>query len=306
MKLVILAVIGLLGAVANADFVLWDDEQLTVDSSHSSGRLYDQSKAWIVAGASVTNLYAYQTSAVDISAGAVSTLDTYDTSTATVSGGSVYNLHGRGNVNISGGSVKYLDANSAASISGGTVSNIYAYDSGSISVSDGNVNSLRAADASTMNISGGNLNRMDAYHNSTVAFVAQDFRLGGGLSLDGNRVLGSGTLSGEWYDGTRWTVDIYRNDPGATILILPRTEIIGDADLSGYVDDDDLSLLLANWNSGTTWGQGDFNLSGNVNDHDLSLLLANWNAGVPGAPAAIPEPTALLLLIGGLVFVRRR
>ena len=82
---------------------------------------------------------------------------------------------------------------------------------------------------------------------------------------------------------------------------------MGDADLSGYVDDDDLSLLLANWNAGTAWGQGDFNASDNVDDDDLSLLLANWNQGVPpGAPGAIPEPATLLLLIGVLALIRRK
>ena len=47
------------------------------------------------------------------------------------------------------------------------------------------------------------------------------FRPGGGLALDGTRVLGTGILSGEWFDGTRWTVNIAENAPGASIIAVP-------------------------------------------------------------------------------------
>ncbi len=83
--------------------------------------------------------------------------------------------------------------------------------------------------------------------------------------------------------------------------------IMGDVNCSGLVDDDDLSLLLANWNSGSTWGTGDLNENGTVNDDDLSLLLANWGAGSSPAPEAVPEPmTITLLALGGLALIRRR
>ena len=83
--------------------------------------------------------------------------------------------------------------------------------------------------------------------------------------------------------------------------------VMGDVNLSTCVDDDDLSLLLANWNIGTTWGTGDLNASGNVDDDDLSLLLANWGTGCSPAPEAVPEPmTVTLLALGGLALIRRR
>ena len=82
----------------------------------------------------------------------------------------------------------------------------------------------------------------------------------------------------------------------------------GDANLDGVVNDDDLSLLLANWTGvggeGRNWGQGNFDRNGAVSDADLSLLLANWT-GQPAA--AIPEPVGLsLLTVAGLVFIQHR
>ncbi len=59
----------------------------------------------------------------------------------------------------------------------------------------------------------------------------------------------------------------------------PKRLIIGDADLSYYVDDDDLSLLLANWDTETGWKKGEFDCDGVVADDDLSLLLAHWGEG---------------------------
>jgi len=84
----------------------------------------------------------------------------------------------------------------------------------------------------------------------------------------------------------------------------------GDADLDGDVDDDDLSLLLANWGQDVTsrpddgWGAGEFTAAAPVNDDDLSLLLANWTgAGSIGVPE--PGATAVLLAAAMSVFRRR-
>ena len=54
---------------------------------------------------------------------------------------------------------------------------------------------------------------------------------------------------------------------------------VGDVDLSGNVNVDDLDLLLDDWGTGTEWGQGDLNDDHTVDDDDLSLLLANWGDG---------------------------
>ena len=77
--------------------------------------------------------------------------------------------------------------------------------------------------------------------------------------------------------------------------------VAGDASLDGWVDDDDLSILPAQWTgaggSGGTWKTGDFDGNGAVSDVDLSLLLANWT-GDSGS-AGIPEPVTLILLALG-------
>ena len=69
----------------------------------------------------------------------------------------------------------------------------------------------------------------------------------------------------------------------------------GDADLSGCVDDDDLSIVLANWAAeDATWASGEFDGDGCVEDDDLCLVLANWT-GPCQTIDLVPEPTALTL-----------
>ena len=92
------------------------------------------------------------------------------------------------------------------------------------------------------------------------------------------------------------------------VQIISAPPIIGDADASGYVDDDDLSLLLSNWNQAVGWSGGDFSGDGFVDDDDLSLLLSHWGAGIPAMNgSAAPEPaTVVLMLCGGISLLRRK
>jgi len=84
----------------------------------------------------------------------------------------------------------------------------------------------------------------------------------------------------------------------------------GDANIDGFVDDDDLSILLANWEQDagtiTTWALGDFTADTDVDDDDLSVLLGNWAGPAPGG-APMPEPASIALLtLGALTLARRR
>jgi hypothetical protein len=65
-----------------------------------------------------------------------------------------------------------------------------------------------------------------AYNRSTISFHGRNFSVSGGLSLYGNRVLGTGTLIGEWMDGTLWSVNIQLNDPTATIQAIPEPAML--------------------------------------------------------------------------------
>ena len=82
----------------------------------------------------------------------------------------------------------------------------------------------------------------------------------------------------------------------------------GDADKDGSVTDDDLSLLLAHWGQDVTadpdggWAKGEFDATAPVDDNDLSLLLANWT----GTGAAVPEPSAMSVLIASALLLLRR
>jgi hypothetical protein len=80
--------------------------------------------------------------------------------------------------------------------------------------------------------------------------------------------------------------------------------LAGDANRSGVVDIDDLSILIANWKqSGRTFSQANFSYdaAGLVDELDLGALSANWmktpdGTVITGAPmpsiAGITQPSA--------------
>lgn len=89
--------------------------------------------------------------------------------------------------------------------------------------------------------------------------------------------------------------------------LAPPPRIMGDADLDGYIDDNDLNLLLTSWYQQGIWGNGDFTGDGFVNDDDLNLLLTNWHEGIPPMDqGAVPEPATMMLLLGGFALIRIR
>jgi hypothetical protein len=98
-------------------------------------------------------------------------------------------------------------------------------------------------------------------------------------------------------------------DP-STVLI--RHTRIGDANLDGVVNDDDVTIVGAVYAPGVpnaSWANGDFDYNGFVDDDDVTLLGALYDPSatpLPTAPAAggvaaVPEPaTWLMLTLGGI------
>ena len=91
--------------------------------------------------------------------------------------------------------------------------------------------------------------------------------------------------------------------PAASCAFLLTPTLPGDANLDGKVDINDLTIVLAHYNqTGMTWAQGEFTGSGTVDINDLTIVLANYNetaGSSAGGIAAVPEPSALLLLAAG-------
>jgi hypothetical protein len=92
--------------------------------------------------------------------------------------------------------------------------------------------------------------------------------------------------------------------------MLVKTTYLGDLDLDGDVDLDDLILLSSYWDPvhyyTHMWWQGDMNYDGWCDLDDLILLAGNWQLGVgdplsgsPSPQGAVPEPATLALLAAG-------
>ena len=92
-------------------------------------------------------------------------------------------------------------------------------------------------------------------------------------------------------------------DTGNQITIEPT--YVGDTDLNGTVDNNDLGQMLKYFNKAGGWAQGDFNGNGTVDNSDLGALLANFNITQLPLPlvagslnvTAVPEPSTLAMLV---------
>ena len=82
---------------------------------------------------------------------------------------------------------------------------------------------------------------------------------------------------------------------------------------NGFVDFEDLTVLLAAWNKpGATFAEGNLveTNTTSVNFEDLTVLLAAWTGPAPAAsPAAgsltqaVPEPSSLMLSVAALALL---
>ncbi len=119
--------------------------------------------------------------------------------------------------------------------------------------------------------------------------------------------------------GLRATSQIDPVNAGMLNLILTGTP--GDADLSGFINFDDLLVLAMNYGfANAGWHQGDFNGDQLVNFDDLLALAQRYNhpavvtdgltpdfaAEWARAQSMVPEPAAALGVASGLLLLRRR
>ena len=248
------------GGTARADFTLHGDEQLTVShGDHSRGTLYDESSVRIGPDGRVPYLYAYDTSGVDVSGGSVDFLNTYQTSTVAISSGRVGEQSGylrayhNSNVSISGGWVACLLANDASSvdlsggrvealvtqhsstvdISGGSLGNLYTVNLSTVDISGGSVSVLNVGGSGTVDISGGSIEHLEGLGSGTTTFHGYDFTTSGRLVMVGDHLVGTGLLTGKWFGGASWTVNIRTNTPTATIQVIPEPATLALLALGG-------------------------------------------------------------------------
>ena len=100
------------------------------------------------------------------------------------------------------------------------------------------------------------------------------------------------------------------NDITDYVAIETVTPLGGDANMDGIVNDIDATILATNWGqyaTEPTWTQGNFNADNFVNEIDATILVTNWlqsaETSIPGAStSAVPEPTAVVLLLAGVLF----
>ncbi|HBO46268.1 MAG TPA: hypothetical protein DD670_20550 [Planctomycetaceae bacterium] len=134
--------------------------------------------------------------------------------------------------------------------------------------------------------------------------------LGAGSLAEGEYVFATyGSLTGDpavhvgLHSG--WSVDYAYDGNSIALLVTGSDPIPGDANNSGTIDEADAKFLAANWGVGPTasWEMGDFNRDGWVNAIDASILAANWGVSAATEAAGVPEPSALITVLGGLLSV---
>lgn len=213
--LVALLILGALAGTVRADFALWNDEQYTVVDREGVGLLWDTSHVLVALPTSeyplpyVHRLHLYDSGSAELVGGHVEWFYAYDSSAVDLRGiADVYYGYAWGHSHIAvydWGEVRVLrlEEHATASIYGGLVGTLYAHDEGVVDISGGEVNSLRA------------------YDFSLTRFHVQDFRLGAGLSLDGQRILGDGYLACEWMDGSRGITQINQYQTAARVELIP-------------------------------------------------------------------------------------
>ncbi len=164
-------------------------------------------------------------------------------------GGNVANVHGydSGSMHLSGGGVSWIEMTDSSSflLDGGNASIVNVSDSTSTDMRGGQIHSLRAERNASLVMSGGGINSLElfgqvsadvtggsifelrAFDTSIINLHGYDFVAGSGLTIIGTEVTGTGQLSGRWFDGTDWNINILSNGEDATINVVPEPASLG-------------------------------------------------------------------------------
>ena len=310
---------------ARADFVLTGTEHLDVSSAHDVGGMWDTSTADLLYGGRISTTYVNDEANLHITDGWISTLNAYNSSSVDMWGGEVSTsyLYGEAWLRLAYGDVSQLTArdHSRFGVYGNVVtlnaydssrgdinrrsdvSTLYAHGEARLRVLDGKVSTLEAGDSSSAHLWGGEVLNLSAEGASSVTIHGYDFHVSGGLTWNGDELLGSGVLTGKWAGADEWWITtIQTNAPGASLRAM--VLVPGDATGDGVVDDIDLTVLAEHWQQSGGWLKGDFNGDGFVDDLDLTVLATAWPTG---SVTGVPEPGTLsLLALAGLAWVRRK
>ncbi|MEM1027468.1 MAG: hypothetical protein AAGJ38_05240, partial [Planctomycetota bacterium] len=304
--------LNLLGIVNAADGVIQANvsgETLTIDPGVTHG-MVNQGNLIATNGATLF-LSGSSGGGFTSEAGASITIDAGST---LISSGSFTNENGStldidGALNITSGVFANNDDFNPAGENIGSVSNTGTFTQGSEGTLTFDVNSAsdfdQIAGTGTFNLAGGidvNLNFTPNFYES-IELISD---------TSGNNV--NGFFDEVLFDpiiGVGEALAITRgvNTFGQANAVLLTRALPGDADLNGQVEQGDLNAVLTNWGSfGQTWSTGDMDGDGLVAQGDLNLVLTNWGDSF-NAPDftgfAVPEPTAMLSLLG-LAALRRR
>lgn len=255
-----------------------------------------------------------------------------------ISGGSVgafFNANPGSDVTVTGGDVGVgFDAlgGSRIRIAGGTVASGFdALLNSDVLISGGTVSEFDALVTSDVYIAGGSVGRANAHPQSHVHLFGTEFLLGGtsvsfenfgqAVTVDDRGVELSGTFS----DGSSFGFDLsnvrgvgddyFADDAELTATLVSQLE--GDYNSGGTVEQADLDLVLLNWGDElfNPYEVGWINdvPSGPIDQEELDRVLLGWGTAAAGALAGsgVPEPAtltlgALLLVIGAWHTQRRR